>query len=175
MACDTGVSVINDIRGLRHRDETGRPLLAKLAAETGSSLIVMHMQGEPSSMQDDPHYEDVVREVGDYLAVATSRAVECGVAPERIAIDPGIGFGKTLAHNLQLLRDVDKLAARGFPVLIGVSRKSLFEKLQGLPVDQRLEAGLAASISVVHKGARILRTHDVLPTVRAVRVVESLI
>jgi dihydropteroate synthase len=166
--------VINDVTGLRQLDEHGQPVMARLAAERGASLVVMHMQGDPATMQKNPRYRDVVREVGDYLETAAAGAVSCGVPEERVVIDPGIGFGKTLAQNLELLRHLDALAARGYPVLIGVSRKSLFEKLLGLPVDQRLEASLAAAVAAFFRGARLVRTHDVEATVRALRVAEAL-
>jgi dihydropteroate synthase len=175
VALDLGALVINDVTGLRLRDADGLPLLGRLAAERDASLIVMHMLGEPATMQEHPRYQDVVREVGDYLEEAARGAVACGVDQDRIAIDPGIGFGKTLEHNLQLLRGTGDLAARGYPVLIGVSRKSLFEKLLGLPVDERLEASLAASLVAFSRGARLIRTHDVRPTARALRVAEALL
>jgi dihydropteroate synthase len=167
--------VQNDVTGLAQTGPRGLPVLAELAERYGASLFVMHMQGEPRTMQEEPHYEDVVHDVGEFLAYAAVRAQAAGVAHERIALDPGIGFGKTLEHNLALLRRVDSLAMRGYPVMVGVSRKSLFEKLLGLPVDQRLEAGLAAAVATVMRGARLVRTHDVRATVRALRVAEALL
>jgi dihydropteroate synthase len=175
MALELGAEVLNDITGLRLRDGEGRPVMAQLAAEKNASLVVMHMLGEPATMQENPHYDDVVREVGDYLESAAEAATGCGVSADRIALDPGIGFGKTLEHNLELLRNIDRLAARGYPVLIGASRKSLFGKLLGLAVDERLEASLAAAVAALFRGARILRVHDVQATVRALRLAEALL
>jgi dihydropteroate synthase len=174
-ALDLGVRVVNDVTGLRDTDLRGLPVLAGLAQRYGASLFVMHMQGDPDTMQQDPHYEDVVHDVGEFLGYAAVRAQAAGVAHERIALDPGIGFGKTLDHNLELLRRVDNLAMRGYPVMVGVSRKSLFQKLLDLPVDQRLEAGLAAAVVAVSRGARLVRTHDVRATVRALRMAEALL
>jgi dihydropteroate synthase len=174
-ALETGAAVVNDVTGLRLRDASGRPAMARLAAERNASLVVMHMLGEPATMQQDPRYQDVVREVGDYLEEAAGAAAGCGVSSDRIALDPGIGFGKTLEHNLELLRHLDRLAERGYPVLVGVSRKSLFGKLLDLAVDERLEASLAAAVAAFLRGARILRVHDVEATVRSLRVAESLL
>jgi dihydropteroate synthase len=175
VALDLGAAIVNDVSGLRLRDAAGRPALAGLAAEHRASLIVMHMQGAPRTMQRDPRYDDVVGEVGDFLGEAARAAEAAGVARDRIAIDPGIGFGKSLEHSLELLRRMDGLAALGYPVMIGVSRKSLFEKLLGLPVTERLEAGLAASVLAFERGARLFRTHDVRATVRALRTAEALL
>jgi dihydropteroate synthase len=175
IALELGVQVINDVSGLSTMTPGGLPVLAELAARYQASLFIMHMQGDPRSMQVDPRYEDVVHDVAEFLAYAAVRAQAAGIEHERIALDPGIGFGKTLDDNLALLRSLDVLAARGYPVMVGVSRKSLFEKLLGLPVDQRLEAGLAAAVAAVLQGARLVRTHDVRATVRALRVAEALL
>jgi len=175
VALGLGAMIVNDVTGLRLRDGTGRPALAVLAAEYHASLIVMHMRGEPRTMQTDPRYDDVVSEVSGHLARAARDAQAAGVSFDRIAVDPGIGFGKSLEHSLALLRRVDALSALGYPVMIGVSRKSLFEKLLGLAVTERLEAGLAASILAFEKGARLFRTHDVAATVRALRMAEALL
>lgn len=175
LALGLGTRVINDVTGLRLLDADGLPALAVLAASAGASLVVMHMRGDPGTMQTDPRYEDVVRDVGEALAGAALAAEAAGVERARIAIDPGIGFGKTLEHNLELLRRVDALAARGYPVMIGVSRKSLFQKLLGLAVEERLEAGIAAAVAAVLRGARLVRTHDVRATARALRMAEALL
>jgi dihydropteroate synthase len=172
VALDLGASVVNDVSGLRLRDASGRPELAKLAAAHDASVIIMHMQGAPRTMQQNPHYDDVVAEVRDTLREA---ALASGLPRERIAIDPGVGFGKSLAHSLELLRRTGDLAALGYAVMIGVSRKSLFQKLLGLPLTDRVEAGLAASLVAFERGARIFRTHDVLATVRALRTAEALL
>lgn len=175
VALDLGAEIVNDVTGLRLRDERGSPLMARLAEERNASLVVMHMLGEPATMQREPRYQDVVGEVGDHLEAAAKAAIECGVHPDRIALDPGIGFGKTLEHNLELLRHLDRLAARGHPVCVGVSRKSLFGKLLGLAVDERLEASLAAAVAALLRGARLFRVHDVEATVRALRLAEALL
>jgi dihydropteroate synthase len=172
VALDLGATVVNDVTGLRLRDAAGRPELAKLAAAHDASVIIMHMQGAPRTMQHDPHYDDVVSEVRDYLREA---ALASGLPRERIAIDPGVGFGKSLEHSLELLRRTGDLAALGYAVMIGVSRKSLFDKLLGLPLMERIEAGLAASLVAFERGARIFRTHDVQATVRALRTAEALL
>lgn len=175
VALDLGAAIVNDVSGLRQRDSSGRPALAALAAPRGASLIVMHMQGEPATMQAAPRYDDVVSEVSGALARAAREAQAAGVSQDRIAIDPGIGFGKSLEHSLTILRRMEALCALGYPVMIGVSRKSLFEKLLGLPVGERLEAGLAASVLAFERGARLFRTHDVQATVRALRTAEALL
>jgi dihydropteroate synthase len=170
VALDLGAAVVNDISGLR--DGGAR---AGLAARYEAGLVLMHMQGEPSTMQSDPRYADVVGEVRGFLYDAGRRAEEAGLERRAIAIDPGIGFGKSAEHSLALLRHTADLASCGYPLLIGVSRKSLLQKLLGLELDQRLEAGLAAAVACVLAGARIVRTHDVRPTVRALRMAELLL
>jgi len=172
VALDLGASVINDVTGFRLRDSSGRPEMAKVAEAHGASAIIMHMQGAPRTMQVDPKYDDVVGEVGSYLREAAEAS---GLPRERIALDPGVGFGKSLAHSLELLRRTADLVALGYPVMIGVSRKSLFHKLLGLPLEERVEAGLAASLVAFERGARLFRTHDVLATVRALRTAEALL
>ena len=172
VALDLGASVINDVTGFRLRDASGRPEMAKLAEAHGASAIIMHMPGAPRTMQVDPQYEDVVGEVGSYLREAAEAS---GLPRERIALDPGVGFGKSLEHSLELLRRTRDLAELGYPLMIGVSRKSLFHKLLGLPLEERVEAGLAASLVAFERGARLFRTHDVLATVRALRTAEALL
>ena len=172
VALDLGASVINDVTGFRLRDASGRPEMAKVAEAHGASAIIMHMQGAPKTMQVDPQYDDVVGEVGSYLREAAEAS---GLPRGRIALDPGVGFGKSLEHSLELLRRIGDLAALGYPVMIGVSRKSLFHKLLGLPLEERVEAGLAASLVAFERGARLFRTHDVLATVRALRTAEALL
>jgi len=184
-ALDLGVAIVNDVSGLRAvlkdaeaedaDDAAGGEARARLAAERGAGLVLMHMQGDPATMQDDPRYEDVVGEVRGFLFDAARRAEEAGVPREAIALDPGIGFGKSAAHSVALLLATADLATTGYPILIGVSRKSLFGKLLGLSLEERLEAGLAAAVVCVLRGARIIRTHDVKPTVRALRAAEMLL
>jgi dihydropteroate synthase len=131
----------------------------------------MHMQGEPRSMQQAPEYADVVREVGDFLASRIQACETTGIPRSRLLVDPGFGFGKTLEHNLRLLRRLDALQALGLPVLVGISRKSMIGTLLGgAPVDQRVYGSLAAAVVAVLKGASIVRTHDVRATVDALRV-----
>jgi len=148
--------------------------MAQLAVAYGASLFVMHMQGDPRTMQEAPRYGDVLHEVGEFLAYAAVRAQAAGLAHECLALDPGIGFGKTVRHNFELLAHLGELEALGRPVLVGVSRKSFIGRTLDLPPDQRLEGGLAAAAVAVYLGARIVRTHDVAATVRAVRVADAL-
>jgi dihydropteroate synthase len=169
VALDLGADVVNDISGLRGDAPSPR---AELAAKAGAGLVLMHMQGEPATMQQAPRYDDVVSEVKGFLFDAARRAEEAGMPREAIAIDPGVGFGKSAEHSVALLRATGELAATGYPVLIGASRKSMFDKLLGLALEERLEAGLAVAVASVLRGARIVRTHDVKPTVRALRMTE---
>lgn len=161
-----GASMINDVRAL------GRP--GALAAVAGSEVAVclMHMQGEPASMQAAPRYENVTQAVGDFLEARLQACEGAGVARERVVLDPGFGFGKRTVHNLQLLAGLERLHRRlGQPLLVGLSRKrSLGELLDERPVDGRLHASVAAALLAVQRGARIVRVHDVGPTVDALRV-----
>ncbi|HEY3214964.1 MAG TPA: dihydropteroate synthase [Candidatus Eisenbacteria bacterium] len=167
-AIGAGAQVVNDITALRD------PAMGPLAARAGVGLVLMHLQGSPATMQLDPRYDDVLGEVAAALAERRQAARRAGVADENLALDPGIGFGKTLGHNLALLAGLSQLSALGRPLVVGVSRKSFLGKLLDLPVDQRLEAGLAAAVIAVFEGARIVRTHDVAPTKRATRVAQAL-
>lgn len=164
-ALDAGAVLVNDVTAGR-----GDPDLLPLVADRGAALCLVHMRGAPSTMQSDPRYGDVVGEVRDALAERLEAAVAAGVPEERVILDPGIGFGKTLDHNLALLAGVGELASLGRPVLIGVSRKSMFEKLLGRAVDERMPASVAAGIAAVARGAAVLRVHDVRETVDALRV-----
>jgi dihydropteroate synthase len=181
VALDLGAALVNDVSGLRGgtagggEDAGGARERAALTARHGAGLVLMHMQGDPQTMQKDPRYADVVGEVRGFLYDAARRAEEAGMPREAIAVDPGIGFGKSVEHSLALLKRTADLASCGYPLLIGVSRKSLFEKLLGLSADERLEAGIAAAVACVLRGARIVRTHDVRPTVRALRTAEALL
>lgn len=157
-----GAGLINDVRALR------RPGALEAAAATGLPVALMHMQGEPGTMQRNPVYQDVATEVVDFLRERMLACEQAGISVDRIVLDPGFGFAKTLAHNLRLLRELQALQALGRPVLVGVSRKSMLGAvLGGAPVDRRLHAGLAAAVLSVERGARIIRTHDVGPTVEA--------
>jgi dihydropteroate synthase len=168
-AVGAGARVINDI-------SAGRldPGLFAVAADTGAGLVLMHMQGQPRTMQADPRYGDVVAEVRAHLEERTAQALAQGVRPEQIAWDPGIGFGKRLAHNVALLRGLPQLAAPGYPLLVGVSRKSFLGQLTGLPVEDRLAPSLAALAFAVQRGARMVRVHDAKESCAAVRVLDSL-
>jgi len=167
-ALSAGAAMINDVRALQ---EPG----ALLAAANGTAgICLMHMQGAPRTMQQDPHYTDVVREVRDFLSSRVDACVEAGIARQRIVIDPGIGFGKRLEHNLALLAALPELQQLGLPVLIGVSRKSMLGALLGRGVEQRLAGGIAIATAAALAGAGILRVHDVAETVDAVRVAVAL-
>jgi len=168
VALGLGARVVNDVTALAD------PAMAGTLARSGAGLVLMHMLGTPATMQQDPRYDDVAREVRDHLAGRLAAARAAGVDATCIALDPGIGFGKTVAHNLELLARLDELETLGRPLLVGVSRKSFLGRLLDLPVDQRLEGGLAASAVAVFRGARVVRTHDVAATVRAARVAEAL-
>ena len=168
-ALDAGADLVNDITALRHG-----PALAEAAARAGAGLVLMHMQGTPETMQRDPAYGDVVREVGEALESAAARAEAAGVAPEAIAVDPGIGFGKTAGHTLELLRRLEVLCALGRPVMVGVSRKAFLGTILGDPVEDRLEGTLAAGAAAILRGAALLRTHDVRPMVRVARVLAAI-
>ena len=167
-ALAAGADGINDITGGR-----GDPDMLPLAAESGCGLVLMHMQGVPGTMQDDPRYGDVVQEVGDALAAWAEAAETAGVTPERIVVDPGIGFGKTLGHNLELLANLDALG-RGRPLLVGASRKSFIAHLTGAPVDGRFGGSLAAAAIAHAQGAAVLRVHDVGATVQCLDVLAAL-
>jgi dihydropteroate synthase len=155
-ALDAGAQMVNDVTALR-----GDPAMAPLVAARGADVCLMHMLGEPRTMQADPHYEDVVAEVREFLSERVTAAVAAGIPAERIVIDPGIGFGKTVAHNLALLAGTGELAAIGPPVLVGTSRKSFLGRLTGRGVGERLAATVATNVLAFERGARIFRVHDV--------------
>ncbi len=166
-AVGAGAGFINDVQALRTEGAL------KAAVELNVPVCLMHMLGEPRTMQDDPRYADVVREVRDFLKQRMDACVGAGIPRTKIVIDPGFGFGKTLAHNLALLRDLRALVALGVPVLAGLSRKSMIGKALGLPVERRLHASVALALIAVQNGARIIRVHDVGPTVEALRMLEA--
>jgi dihydropteroate synthase len=154
-AIEAGAAMINDVGALR------APGALEIVAQSGAAVCLMHMQGKPQTMQEQPDYGDVVGEVKAFLADRIHDCKEVGIAPERLVIDPGFGFGKTLEHNLVLLRRLDEFADMDVPVLVGMSRKSMLGALTGRAVEQREYAGIAAHLLAVARGARILRVHDV--------------
>ncbi len=162
-----GAELVNDVTALR-----ADPELAGVVADSGAYLCLMHMRGEPRTMQRDPAYEDVAAEVTSFLEARLRHAVDAGVPEERICLDPGIGFGKTVEHNLELLRRLNVLAQLGRPILVGVSRKSSFGRLLGDPEATRgtLAASLGAAVTAFCNGASIFRVHDVLEHVEALTV-----
>ncbi|UCG16202.1 MAG: dihydropteroate synthase [Phycisphaerales bacterium] len=169
-ALDAGADWINDISALR-----ADPAMADLAATTGAPVVLMHMQGTPQTMQDNPTYDDVVGEVAAFLARQVSAAESAGIRPERIVIDPGIGFGKRTEHNLQILARLREIVAIGPAVLIGASRKSFIGKTLGIDdPEDRLAGSLACAAVAALAGARIIRAHDVRETVHAARICHSI-
>ena len=166
-AIGAGVSIINDIRGL---DD---PELLAIAADSDVGVVLMHIQGTPQTMQVDPRYDDVVREVRDDLARKVERAERAGIARDRIAVDPGIGFGKAFGHNLLLLRNLETFAGLGCVLLVGTSRKGFLGKLTGRKADDRTVASVTSALAAASAGARVVRVHDVGPTVDALRVWEG--
>ncbi|MGH7321748.1 MAG: dihydropteroate synthase, partial [Candidatus Rokuibacteriota bacterium] len=164
-----GAHMVNDITAL-----AAGPALARVCARYGAGLALMHMLGTPATMQEAPRYADLLGEIRARLAAKVAEAHAAGVAPEAICVDPGIGFGKTLAHNLTLLKRLDALRPLGRPVLLGPSRKSFIGALLGAPANERLEGTLAACVAAVMGGVHILRVHDVAAVRRAVRVAEAI-
>jgi dihydropteroate synthase len=169
-ALDLGAHAVNDISGLRFDPE-----IATVAARYRAGLVISHIKGIPKNMQIDPTYGDVVSEIKDFLRSAASKALEAGVDRRSIVVDPGIGFGKRLEHNLTLLKRLGEIAELGYPVLIGPSRKSFIGALTGAPVDDRLEGTLAASALGVAHGASIVRVHDVKEAQRALAVTDAIV
>jgi dihydropteroate synthase len=163
-ALDLGAELVNDVTALR-----GDPELAGVVAESGAYLCLMHMQGEPRTMQADPSYDDVVSEVAAFLEERLALAVDAGIREELVCLDPGIGFGKTVEHNFELLRRLDELTALGRPVVIGFSRKSSLGKLLGDPqaTTGSVAASVGAAVAAYERGATILRAHDVQEHVEA--------
>ncbi len=167
-ALDAGAAMINDISALRHH--------GALAAVAGSdcAICLMHMQGEPGTMQVAPHYDDVVREVRDFLAERVACCRAAGIDANRLVLDPGFGFGKSLEHNLALFRSLTATASDDLPLLVGVSRKSMLGTITGQPVDRRVAASIAAAVLAARNGAKILRVHDVEETRDALAVLAAL-
>ena len=165
-ALDAGATLVNDVTALR-----GDPAMAELVAERGVECCLMHMLGEPRTMQVDPHYDDVVSDVKAFLEQRMAAAIKAGVAEERILLDPGIGFGKTLEHNLELLARLSEIVALGRPVVIGTSRKSFLGRLTGREDPaERIPGTIATNVLAYERGARVFRVHDVTPVLDALRV-----
>jgi dihydropteroate synthase len=167
-ALDAGATFVNDVSGGRD------PSMFDVVRERGAGVVLMHMRGEPMSMQESPAYDDVVAEVHEYLRERVEAAEFAGVDPERIAVDPGIGFGKELEHNLELIRRVDALLDLGRPVLVGPSRKRFIGAILDLPEDRRVEGTIGAVAWMATRGAHVVRVHDVREVVRALRVVDAI-
>ncbi len=163
-AVAAGASMINDVTAL------GAPGAIAMLADLRVPVCLMHMQGEPRTMQTAPQYADVVVDIIDYLRGRVAACEQGGIARERLMIDPGFGFGKTLQHNLVLLRDLGRFQQLGLPLLVGISRKSMLGAVTGRAVDERLAAGIASAVMAVERGARIVRVHDVAATVDALRM-----
>ncbi|KAB2313555.1 dihydropteroate synthase [Betaproteobacteria bacterium SCN2] len=166
-AIEAGAVMVNDVMALRE------PGAIEAVAQSDAAACLMHMQGEPQTMQAAPHYANVLAEVSGFLAQRIAACAAAGIRQNRLVIDPGFGFGKTLAHNLVLLKNLDRLAELGVPVLAGMSRKSMLGALTGKPVDQREYAGIAAHLAAVARGARIVRVHDVAAMKDALQVWEA--
>jgi len=166
-AVAAGATMWNDVSALTHGPDS-----AATAAELGCEVVLMHMKGEPRTMQDDPRYDDVVAEVRDHLAARAEAAIAAGVARDRIWLDPGIGFGKTLAHNMALTARLDALTALGFPVLYAASRKRTIQAIDPRAVDasDRLGGSIALALAAARRGAGMVRVHDVRQTVQALKV-----
>ncbi len=171
VALEAGALIVNDVTGLSD------PLMAPLAAEFSAGVVIMHMQGQPRTMQDQPQYEDVVGEVRGFLVARARAAEEAGVRPDRIAIDPGIGFGKAFDHNLALLRNLHKLVDTGYPVLLGTSRKAFLGRILGgsVPAPERDPATGATVALAIEQGVAIVRVHNVAMTTQIARTVEAIL
>ncbi|MCB9991302.1 MAG: dihydropteroate synthase [Rhodospirillales bacterium] len=169
-AVKAGAGMINDVTALE-----GEPGSVEAAAKSGAYICLMHMQGQPQTMQDDPHYDDVIADITAYLRGRIDACRAAGIDQSRLLVDPGIGFGKTLAHNLTILRHLEAFEALGVPVLLGLSRKSFIEKLcPDTPASERLPGSLAGALWGVQRGAAVLRVHDVAATRQALSVWQSI-
>ncbi|MZH06152.1 MAG: dihydropteroate synthase [Nitrospinae bacterium] len=169
-ALQAGAKIINDITGLQKSSE-----MAEVVSRLDGGVIIMHMQGTPLTMQENPNYENVVNDVKKFLGKSVEIAEAAGILPDRIVVDPGIGFGKNQKHNLDILNNLEQFAELKKPILLGISRKSFIGNILNLPPEERLEGSLAASVIGVCKGGSILRTHDVNATRNAVKVAEAII
>jgi dihydropteroate synthase len=168
-ATAAGAHIVNDVFALR------APGAREWAARSGVGVCLMHMQGEPRTMQHRPLYQDVVAEVSEFLVQARDSCLSAGVAQDAIVLDPGVGFGKGLEHNMTLLKELPRLVALGSPLLVGVSRKSFIGRILDRSTEERLYGGLGLAALAVSMGARIIRTHDVAPTLDAIRMVSAVL
>jgi dihydropteroate synthase len=168
-ALGAGAAIVNDVTALAD------PEMAPLCAERGPGVVLMHMRGTPRTMQDDPVYGDVVTDVRDFLAERLRFALETGIAEDRIWLDPGIGFGKTVDHNLELIARLGEIADLGRPIVVGASRKAFIGRITGREVDDRLGGSIASNVLGLAHGADVLRVHDVAETIQAVRVAERIL
>ncbi len=169
-ALDAGAEIVNDVTALR-----GDSGMAALCAERGCGVVLMHMLGTPRTMQDEPHYDDVVAEVKAFLAERLDVAVAAGIAEEQIWLDPGVGFGKTLDHNTELLRRLGELRELGRPLVVGTSRKSFIGRLDGSPASERIGGTIASSLLAAANGAGVLRVHDVAAVRQALAVAKAIL
>ncbi|PIN74416.1 dihydropteroate synthase, partial [Candidatus Woesearchaeota archaeon CG10_big_fil_rev_8_21_14_0_10_45_16] len=161
-----GVKIVNDISGFRNQE------MIKVAAKYNAKVIIMHMLGEPKTMQADPKYDNVIEDIKTFFKKRIKAVTEAGI--KDVVLDPGIGFGKTLEHNLTILKNLEQFEELGYPLLVGASRKTFLGMITGLPVEERLESSLAAHVIAVMNGCSIIRTHDVKETRRAMMVVEAI-
>lgn len=169
VALDLGADIVNDVTSLR-----GDPRMAEIVARSRSGLVLMHMKDDPETMQRNPVYGDVVGEIRDFLSDAVARAERAGITSDSILVDPGIGFGKTAAHNLQILNRLDRLALLGKPILVGTSRKTFIGKVLDLPPEDRLHGTAATVAAAVLRGAHVVRVHDVTEMIQVCRVVDAI-
>jgi len=169
-ALANGVEIVNDVSAL-----TGDPDMAGLVAESGAGVVLMHMRGNPRTMQESPSYRDVVAEVHEFLEGAVAAAETAGVAPESILVDPGFGFGKTVDHNLVLLNRLGDLSSLGKPILAGTSRKSFIGRLLDVPVEERLHGTTASVAAAILRGAHVVRVHDVPQMIQVARLIDAIL
>lgn len=169
-ACNAGASIVNDITGLGQD-----PRMAEAAVMAGAAVVIMHMKGTPKTMQQTPQYDDVIGDIAAYLRERTQLAMQAGVGEDQIVVDPGIGFGKALQHNLEILRRLEEFKSLGFPLLVGTSRKSMIGAVLDLPADQRVEGTAATVALAIQKGADIVRVHDVLQMARVAKMADAIV
>lgn len=169
-ALELGACMVNDISALRSDAD-----MASVVAEAGAPVVLMHMKGTPKNMQVDPHYDCVIAEIISFLKTRIQAAVDAGISPEKIIIDPGIGFGKTVEHNLEIIRRLRDFRTLGKPILIGTSRKSFIGKVLGLPADDRIEGTAATVAMAIANGADIVRVHDVKEMAKVVRMTDAIV